>query len=381
MFKNILRLRTFKGVKLLQFQVIRRQLFSPSPLGLLEFDTQQQILRQKIAHRKGDFLKRLQVYMDDGKKILTEDITTLLYLADNDDEFNFALEVIARYKELQEKQSFHTYFPVGIHALQMLYLHGKHDMAFKWFLDEKYNVETSCRNRQCFMIMMDLLYEHGRFEDVVSLLTAADNYLDRKYPELTNLVLASLYRMNTRESLEKMMTFLNELCLDPVQLTNRCALLSVMLAYKQDEVELMLEILQLPIFHVCSKKFISTIPNMKILAYIELGRVEEAVDILKDAVVKYKKPVPLFFQEVLDKLDSAVTKSGNLELQSLCQSMFRTFKVAGFVLPTHIDDYMLGVIKYKEYEMLLNINRHMTVYSGIKSFSSRLAMKDTKLIT
>lgn len=45
------------------------------------------------------------------------------------------------------------------------------------------------------MLIMDLLYECGRYQDVVLLMTHADQYMDKKYADLVTITLAALYKM------------------------------------------------------------------------------------------------------------------------------------------------------------------------------------------
>lgn len=46
---------------------------------------------------QGEFLQRLKKTADDGDRIFTEDVAALLHLADNDEEFSLAFEVIERF--------------------------------------------------------------------------------------------------------------------------------------------------------------------------------------------------------------------------------------------------------------------------------------------
>lgn len=345
----------------------RRHLYSPGVLGVLEYDYQKTIWKEKLGHKKGEFLKKMELAASSGNKIFTEDLKTLCYLANRKEEFKLFFKVLDRYCELQEKKAFQTYFPAGFYALCMLYRHGQHEMAFEWFLDEKYNVRPLCASRECFLLMMDLLYESGRYQDVVELLPLCDTVFDKKQPELITLVLHALYRINTRQSYEQMQAILNELCTDPVQLTIRSAMLCSMLAYKQGDIDMMLEIPHLPVFRVCTGALITAIPNLQILAYIELGHIEKAVDILKAAVIRFKKPVNLFFDEVLEKLDAFVEASSDVEQKALYKQIRRTLTISGFMYPSTMEEYMLRTIGFKEHERLMTVENPSRIQKEIRT--------------
>ncbi|XP_060559246.1 pentatricopeptide repeat-containing protein 2, mitochondrial-like [Ruditapes philippinarum] len=335
--------------------VIKRYLISPGPLGLVQFDEDRRLCRKKIYHMKDQFLRNLGEKLGDGEYIFKEDVAALLYLTDKNDDFDFVSEVIRRYQKLVKKKTFIKEYPVGAVVLQMLYINEREDLAFKMFLHEEKSINSLYRHRECFMIMMDMLYEKEQFEDIISLIYTCENYIG-KMPEIVNIVLASFYRMNSKESLQQMLNYLNELTNDPWQLSNRCAMLCCMLAYKQGEIELSLEMIQLPIFEVNRKKLVSPIDNIKILAYIELGRVEDAVEILKDAMINYPQPANLFFDDVLTVLETAVHELGDKEFEATYQEISSSLRGSGFVFPSLLEHYILRPISFKEFSRLCGAN-------------------------
>ncbi|KAL4239543.1 regulation of mRNA processing [Mactra antiquata] len=261
-----------------------------------------------------------------------------------------------RYLEDQDKSTFQTlsYNAAGEMLLSMLHIHKQDQLAYSWFLDEKCNVNIFGRNKECFLLMMDLLYECGRYQDVLSLLSQSEQYIDRRFPDLVTITLAALYKLNTPDSLAQLHTLLGELCLNPIQLTSRSAMYCALLAYNQGDIDMIREIPHLPLFAMCYRKMINPLSNIDILTYTELGRYEDAVDILKDVIVRFKKSAYIFFPEVIAKLESAVMSTDNIRLQDEFKVVHKALKLGQFMYYSSMDEFLSRQVSYKEYDMLMN---------------------------
>ncbi|XP_060559245.1 uncharacterized protein LOC132719492 isoform X2 [Ruditapes philippinarum] len=335
--------------------ILRRYLFNAQTLDLDSFNLERMKEKKNSYHKKGQLLNRLGAQVNHGQYILTEDLAALLYLTEPDDDFDLVLKVVQRYQEFQEKAKLKIRFPLGIKMLQMLYIVEKEDLALKWFLNDKNTVNPMCRSRKCFLIMMDMLFECGLYEEVVNLILTCENFLDKKYPELMLLALAALYKMNTKESFQQMLTLVSELSKDSVQLTDRCALMCCMLAYQQGEIEVMLEMIKLPIFTVKQESFYTShIINVKILAYIRLGRIEEAVGMVESIFGMYKNAFPVIFDDVINELTTQTKLAGNKLLDRKCAEITRSLKASGYAMKITTEQYLFNNISVKEYDFLCN---------------------------
>jgi hypothetical protein len=73
----------------------------------------------------------------------------------------------------------------------------------------------------------------------------------------------------------------------------------VYLKYLQRKMDLIEEIMQLPIFVVARKQPTSLMFNMKVLCYIKTGKIKLAAEILKDFTCSYNDSYPIIFDEVV----------------------------------------------------------------------------------
>lgn len=205
--------------------------------------------------------------------------------------------------------------PPGPVLMRMYHVLGNEAAALKVFLDPE--MAGFFDQMMSYQILLNLLYVKGRYADVR---TTYDVIKSRqleggRYPKhCIVLVLGACYQENTAESFEyskQLWTELSEAGHLPMR---KAATFAAGLALKQSAPHIALEIIS----SVPQQNYV-TIRNIKIQALVDLGRLEDALPLLR-SILEVAPTGPNKQQtvvtDVLANVKEAIAQSKNADLQS-----------------------------------------------------------------
>ncbi|KPJ05730.1 Pentatricopeptide repeat-containing protein 2 [Papilio xuthus] len=243
--------------------------------------------------------------------IFTEDLKNMVHMAEPTD-LDLILNMIKKFNNQNVEFRFGS-FIFGPVVMRMFHFLDAPNEALKSFEDPEnsgfYDQLVS------YHILLDLLYSHEMFDDMYRVFEKVqEKQLNMtkfpKYPLI--LVLAACYKQNTPKSLEyatKIWTEMTSVGTVPVR---RAATLFAALALNQGAPHIALESISM------QKPHYVTIRNIKAIALAEMGRVDDALPVLKavmDIDLPEQNQKHTFFDETISKVRSCVEKTENKDLQ------------------------------------------------------------------
>lgn len=259
--------------------------------------------------------KKMQEFVTEESKnmVFSEDLKNMVHLAEKQD-LPLVIKIMEKYILQSNELKFGNYI-FGPVVMRMFYHLEDIDTALQCFKDNKF--AEFFNQMISYQLLLDLLYNNGRYQDVLDVFEimkerrTGNNF----YPKFSMvLVYAALYKINTKQSLDyglKIWQTMMELDQAPMR---RSATFMAGLALAQNSAHIALEILC-----TSSQQNYITVRNMKILAMLELNRIEDVVPILRSALEINPSRFPTnkhtFCKEVLDKVIEAMNKIDNKELK------------------------------------------------------------------
>lgn len=164
-----------------------------------------------------------------------------------------------------------------------------------------------------YQILMDLLFKNNKYDQVLEVfeIIKSKQIQNAKYPKhAVVLTLAALYKQNTKESYDYAVKLWHELKTVGHNPMRKAATFMAGLALNQNEPQVALEVLS----NLQNQSYM-TIRNIKMAALTSIGRLDDAIHVLK-SVINVDLPTQqkfTFNQDVIDRLSDAVQKSGNKE--------------------------------------------------------------------
>lgn len=332
-----------------------RSLFSNEILGLENFKTHRELVGEKLGDLKSKFPDRMREYVAANKEciIYTDDLKSMVYITENDNDIDILDTMIKKYHEQSGRSTFST-FVFGPIILRMFHFLNKTEKALELFKDT--TLGNFLKQTTSYVIMMDMLYEERRYEDVVELfeLYIHDMPPDYQYPvDAMTITLAALYRMNNQGSYARMVQVIEATVKMNSKLSMRSCLFAAMLAINQGEPSSALEMLsQQP------RGDIGVLANVKILAYSRLNRPEDCIPLLKMQLQQENEDQPSFmsyrrsttFQDVLHDVQNTITKADKQELLQQFTAIEQELNNAGVVYNISLEEFISQTIYRKRSE-------------------------------
>ncbi|CAH0550263.1 unnamed protein product [Brassicogethes aeneus] len=321
-----------------------RSLYSKSTLGIDGFTMQQEKTRMQMHNISDKFREKMNEYSNEDSKsmIFTEDLKNMIHLSESDEDIQLVYNMIKKFNAQNKQVRFGNYV-FGPVVMRMLHLYGKHDMA--WELFNSPEMDGFFDQVMTYQILLDLLYENGKYDEV---LKAVDIVKSRqlegaKYPRnVVVLALAACYKLNTKESLDyavKMWQELSEVGHLPMR---RATTFAAGLALNQGQPAIALEILV-----SCRNQNYTTIRNIKVAAFADLGRVEDAIPVLK-SILSDDNPgttVHTFNKDVIEKVKNAVVQLDNPDTSLEFNRIEQMLQKQGHIADTVLDEQLCSEIQ------------------------------------
>ncbi|XP_063434574.1 pentatricopeptide repeat-containing protein 2, mitochondrial-like isoform X1 [Mytilus trossulus] len=315
-----------QGTRLACKPTCRRWLMADVTLGLDRF-------RKNVDKTCSSFKKenvRKDILFKNSKTIPEDEVDShllnMIYIATTDEEVKVCAEIANRTPynrpRIPNKPTMTDQFNYGPLLMRMLHNLRKPHIAVS-FMEDKDLKEMLHHPTTC-LIYMDLLYEAGLYEKVVE-------FYENTFKEIferakrkqksaglllydmnhTTITVAALYKLNSQESLQKVVNLLKgKLHDDEGFLSNRTRAFAAALALNQNETELALDFIDMSETNpsVFNK-------SLKIIILSKLDRAHQALDLLVRMTSVGTVAQQLYiFPDCLEALKEAINKSEDMEL-------------------------------------------------------------------
>jgi len=321
-----------------------RSLYSLNSLGIDGYIEKQEKVKQYFTNDGADkFREKMNSLLENNQSmVFTEDLKHMLHLANNNDVDLVLLEKMLRLFTKQNKETRFGNFIFGPVVMRFFYHINNADVALKLFKDPEF--EGFFDQLISYQILADMLYEQRRYQDIIDVyqIIKSKQIQDGMYPKyVLILVFAACYKENTPESFKFATDLWAEINTVGHVPLRRSITFAAGLALKQNAPHVALEI----IAAAKTQQYV-TIRNIKALAFTNLGRVDDAIPILKSVLqtndVRMTKHT--FTKEVLDCVKEAVNKSEDGELKQNFNRLEKALIENGYVTNTTLDQLLTSEI-------------------------------------
>ncbi|KAL6418765.1 hypothetical protein ACFW04_011803 [Cataglyphis niger] len=319
-----------------------RFIYSEESLGLLGYKNACLNFRKQFLNVENTFRTKMQeICNSESGQILTEDLKSMLYLAQKKPEdIELLVKMIAKFNSQNKKLRFNI-FTIGPLIMRTFYYLDEPDLAFTTFKHLQFeNFSTKLTSYQIFL---SLLYKHGKYtemRDVFDIIKIKILDSDRYPGNTLILVMAACYKENTPETLEYALNLWNEINAKGFTFQRRASTFLAALAINQDSSHIAIEILT----SIKKVRYID-IRCLKVMAFKDLKRFTEIVPIFKKSL-DFDKPnvqKEKYFRDVIEKLEKSMAKENipaNFELYKLITLL----KDNDHILSNTLEDHLVSEI-------------------------------------
>ncbi|KAL5004236.1 hypothetical protein ScPMuIL_017692 [Solemya velum] len=337
---GLLRMQEIKVFELLRMQEI--QVFGL--LRMQEIKVHQVMVKDRLGDMKSDFIDRMDEYMssDPSKPVFTDDLKTMVHISETEEDLNMLEKMLKRY-ESQNSNVTVGQFQFGPIIMRLLHSLGKPEVAYQMFNDE--DMTGLFKQVSSYLIMMDMLYETGRYGEVLDLFDQLHerNISYLKYPpDPTTLAFAALYRMDTPEAMETAMTLVKKCHETNKTISNRSMAFAGMLALKQNNPEMVLETLAMK-----ENPRMNYLTNLKVLAYAQLSRFEDVMLILRQALQQNEAiagKMWTIFPDTLSEIEKAIQGTDNADLKGQFSTAKKALLTGSLVSNITLETFLSNTI-------------------------------------
>ncbi|CAH1797531.1 unnamed protein product [Owenia fusiformis] len=319
-----------------------RHLYSHEVLGVEAFKKQKAILQDKMGYMKDKFIDRLRENVEDGNAtIFSEDIKSILHLADTEAEFELAWRAIKRYNDQMLASSLPLpTFRFGPVVMRMLYTAGYSDWALELATDPQYKMFVN--QLSTYTVLLDLLYEQARYLDALEVYFAMikDPVAGVRNPyDATLIALACCYKMNSKEAYDNLLSILEIAREREINILSRGLQFAAALALEQGHTNVAFEILA----GSNSRPSQATV-NMRAMIYFKLGRIDDALAIMQvplqqDMPEQYRHRHQIF-PKTIKCARETIEATGDQELQKKFKILEDSLLSQGQVSMMDLDSYL-----------------------------------------
>ncbi|XP_037046671.1 pentatricopeptide repeat-containing protein 2, mitochondrial-like [Bradysia coprophila] len=290
-----------------------RTLYTLNSLGLNSYIEKREKVKQFFVRDGDSFREKMKEFVanDGTSMIFTEDLKNMCHLTGPNEEDVQLLEGMVRKFHQQNKETRFGNFIFGPVIMRCLHHINKPDVALKWFKDPE--LDGFFDQLVTYQILCDMLYEHGRYQDVIDVYEAIRSKqiqggTNPRY--VVTLVFAACYKENTPESFKYASNLFMELSNIGHIPIRRAITFAAALALKQNAPHVALEI----IGTVRQQNYV-TVRNIKAEAFSNLGRADDAVAILRGVLQLQDTPNRhSFTKDAINTVKEAVNKTADNEL-------------------------------------------------------------------
>lgn len=320
-------------------------MYTPSSLGLDGYLLGRDKVKSQFITTVDRFRQKMNEFTAEGSNqmIFTEDLKNMIHLAEqNGSDTELIVRMLRKFAAQNQELRFGSYV-FGPVIMRMFYHLNDEETALKCFKDKEL---TSLFNQWAsYQILLDMLYDKKRYNDVLETYQfIQENQIEggNRFPKHAMvIVFASCYKLNTPESYKYMLELWKEMAEAGFQPMRRITTFAAALALAQNAPHVALEIL----FGTKSQNY-TTVRNLKVLAMLELGRVDDVIPILRSVLESRDTMLTrqTFSREVVNRVKEVINKSDNKELQLDFERIEKFLNDNGHISDGTIDDQLCGKI-------------------------------------
>lgn len=272
--------------------------------------------------------------------VFSEDLKNIIHLAEKED-IPLVCKMLRKFAKQNSELRFGSYV-FGTVLMRMFYYLGDVETALEVFKDKA--CDGIFDQWMSYQILCDMLYEKQRYQDV---LDVYDMIKERRmeggmFPKHTIiLVYGACFKLNTPESFKYAMDLWKIMMSAGHQPMRRTVTFGAGLALAQNAPHVALEML-----HSSKQQNYITVRNMKVLAMLELDRLDDVIPILRSVLESHSGSLSkqTFCAEILEKVKAAMENCKNQELKMDYERIEKYLKDNGHVTDQTISDLICSEI-------------------------------------
>ncbi|CAF3487500.1 unnamed protein product [Adineta steineri] len=318
-----------------------RTLFSSSGIGIDNFKLSREQHATRFAPSLDVFKKRfLDSIGQKDSQIFTEDLRNMIMSANTDPEIDSVIQALKKYSANTTKL---TDYHFGSPVMRLLYTQNKTDLALQLYMDE--NLKTIFNDSASALVLMNKLIEDKRYDDAVKVFEFGSKRgfsttSGRTFPtDVVMLAIEGLYRQNTKESLVKAKELITKVRERDADINPRTAAMTALLAIQQGEPQFAMEVLG----SVRAQNF-ATVQNIRAICYSDMGRVEEAINVVH--LLAEKTPVnsdrrrvfPLVMRHIRTAVEKTKDESLLTRFEELSKFVLKNNRLSTTDLPEYLSE-------------------------------------------
>ncbi|XP_064110503.1 pentatricopeptide repeat-containing protein 2, mitochondrial-like [Macrobrachium nipponense] len=320
-----------------------RHLFSAAALGVDSYEEKREKVAIEFKNLRDKFQQRMQQVLqsDNQSLIFTEDLKNAIHLAECEDDMSLVIGMAKKFNSQNVGLRFGVYI-FGPVVMRMFH-YVNHPQYMLQALRSK-ELEGFFDQIASYQLAMDLLYKGGLYQDAIDVFEELqEKRLNGiKYPKnCLTLAIAACYKINTPESYQKMIEIFEGSQEYGTHLNVRIISFASALALNQGFPHISIEILSRA-FNVRR----TTIMNLKVLSLVELGRVEDALPILR-SVLRADLPDTIsrgdsqqIVRNTIERVEQAVKNAGDKELIAEYNNIAKGLEANGHISEKPLDEYI-----------------------------------------
>ncbi|CAH2235018.1 pentatricopeptide repeat-containing protein 2, mitochondrial-like [Pararge aegeria] len=330
-------LLTYRGFHKTQAQL----LYSPSALGIDGYLNTRKRIKEQFANYSDKFRTKMNDFVSDSKNmIFTEDLKNIVHIAEPID-LNLVVKMIKKFNTQKTEYRFSS-FVFGPIVMRMFHFLDAPTEALQCFEDP--DNSGFFDQLVSYQILLDLLYNHQMYDEMYRVFEKVQEKqinMTRfpKYPVV--LMLAACYKQNTPQSMEYASRLWSEMINVGTVPLRRAATFMAALSLNQCAPHVALESISL------QKPHYITIRNIRATALSQLGRVDDALPVLK-GVLEIDRPDQkdkhTFFEETIDKVREAVEKCDSSDVKKEFENIEKALKDRGLIDSQTLDQLITSDI-------------------------------------
>ncbi|KAI5709651.1 hypothetical protein M8J76_014154 [Diaphorina citri] len=325
-----------------------RLLYSAEALGLDGYKNSREKTALQFQDLKDKFHQKMTEFSDPASNnmVFTEDLKQMLHLAEEKD-LELVKQMIIKFNSQNKELRFgaYTFGPV----IMRLYHHlNQPEDALELFLHEDFKSFFAQNNS--YQVLMDLLYNNGRYEDVVKVfdIVEARQNQGTRYPRsVVMLYVAALYKMNTPESLERVVTLYRKLTAVGHTHVRRAVCFAAAIAVNQGQYNQAIELLAL----IPGAGTYVTVKCIKLLAMSKIGRYEDVLNLLYGVLnvdvpeARLRNVKQTILSDVMERLVADFQEVDNVEAKAKFSKLCNQLREFNHVSTHTLDDLLTSEIK------------------------------------
>lgn len=320
-------------------------------MKLKEFQHKKVAVAHSLLGTKETYFRHLEEKLTQNKLIERQELKTLLYLCQSQEDVELAKSVIHRYHAENRNFTLGQY-KFGPIFMRLCYEMNLEEFAVELIKDQR--LQGFFSDSTSFNILMDMLFIKGKYETALEVVLEMKNQDVKFNQDSYVLAFAICYKLNSRESFNICTTLREDAHIKGDILSRRASCFAVALALNQNEVAKAASIFS----QIMNPESI-TCTNLNIMIHIQSNMLEPLIEILQDAaegslsrfVKRYE-----FSEEVLAKVREKVKDVPTLEAKF--DEIYEKLHVHGWVTSYTLDALLCHIPRdSKSQTPLLNMRR------------------------